>query len=72
MTFVLVIFAEVLPKTYAINRPTRTSLAIAPILTILIRLLSPFVKIINFFVKILLKNLTKKVYNLVINKLKKN
>ena len=60
MTFVLVIFAEVLPKTYAINRPTRTSLAIASILTILIRLLSPFVKIINFFVKILLKNLTKK------------
>ena len=30
MTFLLVIFAEVLPKTYSINRPTRTALIIAP------------------------------------------
>ena len=32
MTVVLVIFAEVLPKTYAINKPTRTALLIAPII----------------------------------------
>ena len=60
MTIILVVFAEVLPKTYAINRPTRTALSIGKILTILIRLLSPFVKIINFFVKFFLKNFIKK------------
>ena len=32
MTVVLVIFAEVLPKTYAINRPTRTALIISPLI----------------------------------------
>ena len=32
MTVVIVIFAEVLPKTYAINRPNRTALLIAPII----------------------------------------
>ena len=32
MTFLLVIFAEVLPKTYAINKPTRTGLLISPII----------------------------------------
>ena len=26
MTFLLVIFAEVLPKTYSINKPTRTAI----------------------------------------------
>ena len=60
MTAILVIFAEVLPKTYAINRPTRTSLSIGKILNLLIYLFSPFVKIINFFVKFFLKNFTKK------------
>ena len=32
MTFLLVLFAEVLPKTYSINRPTRTAIAIAPVI----------------------------------------
>ena len=32
MTFLLVIFAEVLPKTYAINKPTRTVILISPII----------------------------------------
>ena len=39
MTVVLVIFAEVLPKTYAINKPNRTALAISPIIFYLNRLL---------------------------------
>ena len=60
MTIFLVIFAEVLPKSYAINRPTRTALSIGKILILLIYLLSPFVKIINLFIKLFLKNLTKK------------
>ena len=32
MTFLLVLFAEVLPKTYSINKPTRTAIFISPIL----------------------------------------
>ena len=60
MTIILVIFAEVLPKTYAINKPTRTALSIGKILILLIYLLSPFVRIINLFIKLFLKNLTKK------------
>ena len=31
MTFLLVLFAEVLPKTYSINKPTRTAMIISEI-----------------------------------------
>ena len=55
MTFLLVIFAEVLPKTYAINKPTRTALIIAPIIFYLNKLLLPFVFIINKIVKIIIR-----------------
>jgi len=50
MTFVLVIFAEVLPKTYSINKPTRTALIISPIIFYLNKILFPFVYLINFIV----------------------
>ena len=43
MTFLLVIFAEVLPKTYAIKKPTRTALLIGPFIYYLNKTLSPFV-----------------------------
>ncbi len=56
MTFLLVIFAEVLPKTYAINKPTRTALIIAPIIYYLNRLLSPLVYLINKIVYLIMKN----------------
>ena len=52
MTVVLVIFAEVLPKTYAINKPTRTALLIAPIIFYLNKLLFIFVFLINKIVRI--------------------
>ena len=60
MTIIIVIFGEVLPKTYALKRPTQTSLSISYVLIIITNLLTPFVKIINFFTKIFLKNLTNK------------
>ena len=56
MTVVLVIFAEVFPKTYSINKPTRTALTIAPIIFFLNKCLFPFVYIINLIVRLLLKN----------------
>ena len=55
MTFLLVLFAEVLPKTYAINKPTRTAIIIAPIIYYLNRILSPFVFLINYTIGIILK-----------------
>ena len=54
MTFLLVIFAEVLPKTYAINKPTRSALMIGPIIFYLNKILTPFVFVINKIVKILI------------------
>ena len=60
MTAIIVIFGEVLPKTYALNRPTKTALSISHFLLILLKIFSPIIKIINFFINILLKNFTKK------------
>ncbi len=51
MTVIIVIFAEVLPKTYSINKPTRTALMISPIIYYLNKMLFPFVYLINFIVK---------------------
>ena len=57
MTFVLVIFAEVLPKTYSINKPTRTALIISPIIFYLNKILFPFVYLINFIVNLFFKKM---------------
>jgi len=54
MTFLLVIFAEVLPKTYAINKPTRSALMIGPIIFYLNKILAPFVFVINKIVRVLI------------------
>ena len=56
MTVVIVIFAEVLPKTYAINRPNRTALLISPIIYYLNKILFIFVFIINLIVKLIFRN----------------
>ncbi|MBI04564.1 MAG: hypothetical protein CMI96_01965 [Pelagibacteraceae bacterium] len=55
MTIVIVVFAEVLPKTYSLNKPTRTSLNISPVIYYLNKLLYPIVFIINLFVKSLVQ-----------------
>ena len=52
MTIVLVIFAEVLPKTYSINKPTRTALVISPVIYYLYKALFPIVFLINLIVKL--------------------
>lgn len=48
MTLVVLVFAEVLPKTYAIQQPERVALAVAPIFNVLIKLFSP----VTWFVQI--------------------
>jgi len=60
MTILIVIFAEILPKTYSLNRPTRTSLLISPIIYYLSKILYPIIFLINLIVKnIFLRNQKK-------------
>lgn len=51
MTFLIVIFAEILPKTFSLNRPTRTSIQIAPVIYFLSKGLYPVIFLINLIVK---------------------
>ena len=60
MTFLLVIFAEVLPKTYSLNKPTRTTLIIAPTIYYLNKMLLPFVFLINKIVNLIIRNKDQK------------
>ena len=54
MTVTIVIFAEILPKTYAINKPNRTSLQISYIIYFLNKILFVFVFSINKIVRLIL------------------
>jgi Mg2+/Co2+ transporter CorB len=55
MTVLVVIFSEVLPKTYAIAFPDRIALAIAPIMQVLIVVLRPALFVIEMIVSAVLK-----------------
>lgn len=51
LTLFIVIFCEVLPKTYAIAYSDRFALAVAPVMRGLIWLLSPFTAVVAFLVR---------------------
>ena len=51
MTLLVLIFAEILPKTFALRTADRTAPAIAPLLNVVVALLSPFTKMIALFVR---------------------
>ncbi len=55
MTALVLIFAEVLPKTYALRRPIRVARFVAPIMRPLTFLLSPFVMGVNMIVNATLR-----------------
>ncbi|MDI4237068.1 HlyC/CorC family transporter [Bradyrhizobium sp. 31Argb] len=55
MTVTVVIFAEVLPKTIAINAPDRISLLVARPMKVTVYLLGPFLTVIEFIVLALMK-----------------
>lgn len=55
ITILIVIFAAVLPKTYALAYSDRVALAVAPIMRGLIYLLTPFTQSIEFLVRQLLR-----------------
>lgn len=55
MTILIVIFASVLPKTYAMAYSDRMALTIAPVLRVIIAVLDPIVRVIEFVVRLILK-----------------
>jgi Mg2+/Co2+ transporter CorB len=55
MTFTVLIFSEVLPKTYAITRPEATASFVAPMVRLLIMLFSPIVNIVRAIVRGILR-----------------
>jgi len=55
MTLLVLIFAEILPKTYAFQNADRMALAIAPVIQFLVIILSPFTWAISVLINIILK-----------------
>lgn len=55
MTVLILIFAEVLPKTYALRRPIRVALLVTPILRPAVFILSPFVIGVNSVVNLTMR-----------------
>lgn len=51
MTVMVVIFSEVMPKTYAILNTERVALAVAPVITLTVRLFGPLVSAVQFIVR---------------------
>lgn len=51
MTALVLIFAEVMPKTYAISRPDRMATFVAPIINIVVYVLSPIVLLVQRIVR---------------------
>lgn len=54
MTFLILIFAEVLPKTYALQNPEKLALFVAPIMRVIVFILTPLVIIIRGIVNLFL------------------
>ncbi|MBL4667451.1 MAG: DUF21 domain-containing protein, partial [Sneathiella sp.] len=55
MTALILIFSEVLPKTYALRRPIRVARFVAPILRPIVFALAPFVLSVNAVVNVTLR-----------------
>jgi Mg2+/Co2+ transporter CorB len=51
MTALVVVFAEVLPKTYAINDPERSAARIARVISLVVSVLAPAVSVVRFLVR---------------------
>ncbi len=54
MTFLVVVFAEVAPKTYAITYPERASVQAAPVVQVIVRLFAPVVAVVRLLVRLTL------------------
>jgi len=55
MTVMILVFAEVLPKTYAISSPERSAMAIAPLIRLIVTLFAPLVGLVRAIVRGILR-----------------
>lgn len=55
MTVLLVLFAEVLPKTYALQRPDDTALRAAPFLALTMRVMGPIASVVNWILSFIFR-----------------
>lgn len=55
MTILVLVFSEVLPKTYAITNPERAALRVAPTIAVVVRLFAPLVGIVRIIVRLALR-----------------
>jgi Mg2+/Co2+ transporter CorB len=55
MTLLVLVFAEVLPKTYAITNAEVAAARTAPVITLVIRVFAPVVAAVRWFVRIILR-----------------
>ncbi len=55
MTLLVLVFAEVMPKTYAITNPENAATRVSPIITVLVAALSPIVTAIRWYVRLTLR-----------------
>jgi Mg2+/Co2+ transporter CorB len=55
MTILVLIFAEVMPKTYAFYNSEKVALAVAPILNILVKICYPFTRMVQLIVTLFMK-----------------
>jgi len=51
MTVLVVLFGEVLPKTYAINNPERTAIVLAPLMRPLVFIFAPVTRVVQVLVR---------------------
>ena len=55
MTIVILIFGEVMPKTYAIAYPDKVAIAVAPIVRVLVAIFGPIVIAVEYIVQSVMK-----------------
>jgi Mg2+/Co2+ transporter CorB len=55
MTLLVLIFAEVLPKTVAIQHTERVALFVSPVITLVVRLFSPITTAVQWIIRMVLK-----------------
>jgi len=55
MTLLVLVFAEVLPKTYAITNPEAAAAKVSPIIQIVVTVFSPIIAAIRWFVRLILR-----------------
>ena len=60
ITFLILVFGEITPKTFATSKPEKFALAYAPVILFMIRIMTPVIWFVNIFSSIILRLLGMK------------